>query len=103
MFHKLGKPLREIISLGCAGFGLAWVANVCFAADHTLSDAKQNMLRNAIETIRAEEALVGVQAAVFLKDKIAFSLSTGYADLEHKVSVTASTRFEVASITKPRP
>jgi len=92
----LGKTMRS----GFAGLCLMCLASVCVAAAATLSDAHKTMLREAIKTAQAAEELVGVQAAVFFGGEIAFSFSTGYADLEHEVPVSAATRFEVASITK---
>ncbi len=85
---------------GFTGLGLMCLASVCTAAQPTLSDARKTTLAEAIKTAQAAEELVGVQAAVFFGGKIAFSLSSGYADLEHEVPVTARTRFEVASVTK---
>lgn len=78
---------------------------LCFASsvaasDTALSDIQKEQLGEAVRATQAEEQLVGVQAAVFYADEIAFSMSVGYADLEHAVAVTSDTRFEVASITK---
>ena len=75
-------------------------ASTAMAADTALSDAQKEQLGEAVRATQAEEQLVGVQVAVFHGDGIAFSMTAGYADLEHGVPVTADTRFEVASITK---
>ena len=100
MIDKNITTLVETMRSGFTGLSLMCLASICVATQPTLSDGHRSMLREAIETARAAEELVGVQAAVFFGGKIAFSLSTGYADLEHEVPVTAVTRFEVASITK---
>jgi CubicO group peptidase (beta-lactamase class C family) len=70
------------------------------AADPTLSSTQKKQLRDAVQAVRADEQLVGVQVAVFRGDTIVFSLNAGYADLEHEVPVASDTRFEIASITK---
>lgn len=75
-------------------------ATTVIAADAALSDSQKEQLGEAVRATQVQEQLVGVQVAVFHGDGIGFSMTAGYADLEHGVPVTAETRFEVASITK---
>ncbi len=100
MIDKNITTLVKTMRSGFTGLSLMCLASICVATQPTLSDGHRSMLREAIKTAQAAEQLVGVQAAVFYGGKIAFSFSRGYADLEHEVSVSASTRFEVASVTK---
>jgi CubicO group peptidase (beta-lactamase class C family) len=55
---------------------------------------------SVVEQLYSTEQLVGLQAAVYSGGDIVKSLNLGFADLEHKVKVTDSSRFEVASINK---
>ena len=57
-------------------------------------------VRDVLEDIRARQQLVGLQAAVSVSGKLVFSEAFGWCDLEHGASVTTSTRFAIASITK---
>ena len=65
-----------------------------------LSATQKEQLSDAIETTQDQEQLVGVQVAIVYGGTLAFSMSYGFADLEHSVPVISTTRFEIASITK---
>lgn len=58
-------------------------------------------IASIVEGVIAEQRLVGTQAAVWHAGKLVLRRSWGTADLALGVPVTDSTRFLIASITKP--
>jgi CubicO group peptidase (beta-lactamase class C family) len=57
-------------------------------------------MRSALADIQRRQRNVGLSALVMLGGETIIAENLGYADLEHRVPVTADTRFGVASITK---
>lgn len=53
-----------------------------------------------VDGFQKEQGIVGLQAAIANTDGIAWSVNTGFADIEHRVPVESNTRFEVASVNK---
>lgn len=62
--------------------------------------AQRPALRNALADIHARQRNIGLSAVVALNGQTILAHQLGFADLEHRVPVTAATRFGVASITK---
>jgi CubicO group peptidase (beta-lactamase class C family) len=57
-------------------------------------------MRAALEDIHKRQRNIGLSAIVVHRGVEVASVSLGFADLEHRVPVTADTRFGIASITK---
>ncbi len=66
----------------------------------SVSRAQIQALQQYLEEQFHEQGIVGLQAAVYAEGDVLMSYNLGYADLAHRVPVTAETRFEVASVTK---
>lgn len=62
--------------------------------------ASDAQLLAAIREVHDRQHNVGVQSAIHLNGRLAFSASLGFADRERRVPVTRETRFPIASVTK---
>ncbi len=62
--------------------------------------ASSGELLVAMDAVHRKQRNVGLSAAIMLDKKVVFTGNLGFADLEHRVPVTDSTRFGVASVTK---
>jgi CubicO group peptidase (beta-lactamase class C family) len=62
--------------------------------------ASDAQLLEAIRAVHDKQRNVGVQAAIHLNGRLAFSRGYGLADREKKIPVTRNTVFPVASVTK---
>ncbi|MFT4924154.1 MAG: serine beta-lactamase-like protein LACTB [Phenylobacterium sp.] len=103
---KQDKKSRSITSLllpTLTGLLLSGFSHLAIAAPSpqpALSTQQISAINHQLTSIFEEQQMVGLQGAVFDNNRIVSSINSGYADLEHKVAVTADTRFEIASITK---
>lgn len=92
---NIPRQLRGVIlTLLLSGSSL-----VC-TSSNALTQGQIDQISKFLEEFYIAEELVGLQAAIYSNNGIAASMSLGYADLEHGVSVSSDTRFEVASINK---
>jgi CubicO group peptidase (beta-lactamase class C family) len=62
--------------------------------------ASRMELLRALQAVHDKQKNIGLGAAVMLNGRFVLSEGLGFADLEHRVSVTRATRFGVASVTK---
>jgi CubicO group peptidase (beta-lactamase class C family) len=87
----------------CLYSGAAMLAAVApgpgFAAPQACRATDAELLA-AIRVVHDKQKNVGVQAAIHLDGRLAFSQAHGLADRERKIPVTRDTVFPVASITK---
>ena len=65
-----------------------------------LRATRVDALRGLLGEIRETQELVGLQATVTVGGDVWLSQAWGYADLDHDVPLTTSTRMPVASVTK---
>lgn len=54
-----------------------------------------------IEAHKSQTQIPGCQIAVMVKGKLVWSQSFGYNDLENKIEVNSTTKFRIASVSKP--
>ena len=76
---------------------LAWSPALAAAGECA---ASSEQLIGAIRAVQEKQGNVGVQAAIRLNGKLAFSTALGLADRERNIAVTRNTRFPLASLTK---
>ena len=77
-------------------FFLAWM----FVCGHILN-AQNNVLNNIYdEVIQKDDPLGGTAVAIVHKDEIIFQRTSGFANLEHRIPITDSTKFHWASVSK---
>ena len=69
-------------------------------ADGAPCQANAASIREAIGRVHEKQKNVGLAVAVASRGKTVFTEYLGFADLEHRVPVTAETAFGVASVTK---
>jgi serine beta-lactamase-like protein LACTB, mitochondrial len=67
----------------------------------TTDDAAVRAARAAAGSLFAAARVPGMQVAVAVDGRIVLSESFGYADFDRKAPVTADTRFEIGSVSKP--
>ena len=79
-------------SSGAAPESIAATASRCVAS--------HDQLLAAIKEVHDRQSNVGVQSAIHLNGRLAFSGNLGFADRDRNLPVTPTTRFPVASITK---
>ena len=104
----LGKkcfPASFVLLVGIVALGLAPLANGQAAATATVahatdySQAEQNARAVAKELLG--HGIPGLSLAVAVDGQIVYSEGFGYADLEERVPVWATTKFRIGSVSKP--
>ncbi len=73
------------------------IANLCSQNNHKIAIAKADTY---INSVRAENEIIGIQYAVLINGQLIHQKEFGYANLEHKVVLQKNTVFKLASISK---
>lgn len=73
---------------------------LCTEARAVACRAGQAELTAAVEAVHRKQRNVGVQAAIWLDDRIVYSSALGWADKDKRVPVDRRTVFPIASVTK---
>src|SRR6266496_648327 len=91
--HRVGMVLL-ILSL--------WAATPVVAApEGKLSSEKHAQIESAITRFMSAKSVPGLSAAIVENGELEWSQGYGMADLENFVPATASTLYQLASVSKP--
>jgi CubicO group peptidase (beta-lactamase class C family) len=86
--------------------GLAFVLAVLLALESVSGqqapvDRGEPRLDASITAAQARLRIPGISVAVYLDGAVRYAKAFGFADLEHRVAATPTTRFRTASVAKP--
>lgn len=70
-------------------------------ASSTVPNARLLTLGDKLDALRQAAGIPGLAVAIVADGKVVLARGYGYANLEHRVPVTADTPFNIASVSKP--
>lgn len=96
MFLLSSVSVRRVVLVVGLLFTVSWTVQAQPASEARLQDAV-DVLETFVDTTR----LPGLSGAIAVDGEIKWTGGFGYANLQHRVPATDSTRYRIASISKP--